>query len=217
MMRRFPDSHNALAADPVPWALWLAASRLVHKIKSFLLGILFRAPRLYLGPRCLVRGSRFIKFGTGVCATSNLWIEAVSCYRGERFQPMLEIGDGVSFSHGVRIFCVERVVIQRNVLMGSNIYISDGSHGSYRGADQSEPAEAPAHRCLTATGPVLIAENVWIGDNAVVLGPVNIGQGTVIGANSVVRGDVPPNCIMAGSPAKLVKQFDATSRQWVRV
>jgi lipopolysaccharide O-acetyltransferase len=101
--------------------------------------------------------------------------------------------------------------------MGSNVYIADGSHGSYRGSDQSDPLEPPADRRLAATGPVRIDENVWIGDNVVILGPANVGYGAVIGANSVVRGDVPPNCIVAGAPAKPVKQFDASSRQWERV
>src|ERR1019366_7827518 len=89
---------NATASDPLPWALWLLATRMVHKLKSLALAILFRAPGIYLGPRCLVRGSKFIKFGAGVYATSNLWLEAVTAYRDQRFNPNIAIGDGVSFS-----------------------------------------------------------------------------------------------------------------------
>jgi acetyltransferase-like isoleucine patch superfamily enzyme len=207
---------NATSSDPLPWALWLLASRMVHKLKSLGLAILFRAPGIYLGPRCLVRGSKFMQFGRGVYATSNLWLEAVTAYREQRFNPKIAIGDGVSFSDGVHISCIERIAIGNHVLMGSNIYISDHNHGLYKGAAQSQPSEPPAHRHLGGGGPVTIADNVWIGDNVVVLGPANIGSGAILAANSVVRGDVPPGAIVGGIPARILKQFQAATGAWER-
>jgi acetyltransferase-like isoleucine patch superfamily enzyme len=205
---------NATASDPLPWALWLLASRMVHKAKSLCLARLFRAPGIYLGPRCLVRGSKFMQFGRGVYATSNLWLEAVTAYRDQKFSPHIAIGDSVSFSDGVHISCIERIAIGNHVLMGSHIYISDHNHGLYKGAAQSPPSDPPTHRQLGGGGPVVIADNVWIGDNVVVLGPANIGSGAILAANSVVRGDVPPGAIVGGIPARILKQFQPATGAW---
>lgn len=58
-------------------------------------------------------------------------------------------------------------------------------------------------------GDVIIGNDVWVGDGALILSGVNIGDGAVIGARSVVTRDVPPYCIVAGNPAKFIKKrFD---------
>jgi galactoside O-acetyltransferase len=56
--------------------------------------------------------------------------------------------------------------------------------------------------------PVIIGKRVWIGFNAIVLKGVTIGEGAVIGAGSVVTRDVPPYCIVAGNPARIVREMD---------
>lgn len=165
----------------------------------------------------MIKGSRDIKFGRGVYANSGLWLEAVTRYRDQHFDPTIVIGDGVSFSHGVHITCIERIVVGNNVLMGSRVYISDHNHGSYKGDAQSHPSELPAQRHLAGGGPVVIGNNVWIGDNVVVLGPANIGDSAILAANSVVCGDVPPETIVGGIPARALKRFEPSSGKWNRV
>ena len=205
---------RATSADPLPWALWLLACRLLHKSKSFCLALLFRAPRLYLGPRCLVRGSKFMKFGAGVNAASDLWLEAVPSYCDQKFSPSVVLGNGVSFSTGVHISCIEQIIVGNDVLMGSHIYISDHNHGLYKGEVQSQPSEPPACRRYGGGGPVVIGDNVWIGDNVVILGPATIGNGAILAANSVVRGNVAAETIVGGIPARILKQFQSASRTW---
>lgn len=56
------------------------------------------------------------------------------------------------------------------------------------------------------TAPVHIGENVWIGMNATILKGVTIGEGAIIAAGAVVTKDVPPRCLAAGVPAKIVKE-----------
>jgi lipopolysaccharide O-acetyltransferase len=63
----------------------------------------------------------------------------------------------------------------------------------------------------------VIGENVWIGDNSVILGPATIGRGAIVGANSVVRGVVPPDTIVAGAPAKPIKIFNPKTGTWDKV
>lgn len=50
--------------------------------------------------------------------------------------------------------------------------------------------------------------------NSVILGGTNIGKNSVIAANSVVRGHYPDNCVIAGSPAKIVKRYNKNTGNW---
>lgn len=55
--------------------------------------------------------------------------------------------------------------------------------------------------------PITIGEDCWICGNVIVLAGVTIGNGSVVGAGSVVTKDVPPNCVVAGSPARIIKRL----------
>ena len=68
--------------------------------------------------------------------------------------------------------------------------------------------EAPAASDMTFKGNTVIGNDVWIGQNAVILPGVNIGDGAIIGANSVVGSNVAPYTIVAGNPAKIVRTID---------
>ena len=55
--------------------------------------------------------------------------------------------------------------------------------------------------------PVVIEDKVWIGINATILPGVRVGYGAIIGANSVVTKDVPPMTVVAGNPARTIKEL----------
>jgi lipopolysaccharide O-acetyltransferase len=201
-------------ANPTGIALLLIAGRSWNRVTSSVIAILLRAPGLRLGPGCRIIGGRYISIGRDVYAERNLWLEAVTSYRSQSFLPNIAIGDHVSFSDGVHISSITSIEIGSYSLFGSRIYVSDHNHGMYRGELQSTPEEAPAHRLLGGGGPVVIGENVWIGDNSVIIGPATIGRGAIVGANSVVRGVVPSNTIVAGAPAKPIKIFNPKTGSW---
>lgn len=200
--------------NPVGTAVPLVVGRLWHKTKSALMGSFLGAHRLYLGPGCRVIGGKHIAFGRGIFIERNLWLEAVTVYRSQRFDPKITIGDYVCFSDGVHISAILSIAIGKHTLFGSRIYVSDHNHGAYRGEIPSRPDEPPAHRALGGGGPVVIGENVWVGDNSVIIGPATIGSGAIIGANSVVRGIVPTNTMVAGAPAKPIKAFNFKTGTW---
>ena len=181
---------------------------------SSVMAFLLKAPGLQLGPGCRIIGGRHISFGRNIYVERNLWLEAVTSYRSQRFNPEITIGDHVCFSDGVHISSIASIAIGSHSLFGSRIYVSDHNHGIYRGEPQSSPEEAPANRLLGGGGPVVIGENVWIGDNSVIIGPATIGRGAIVGANSVVRGVVPSNTIVAGAPAKPIKIFNSKTGSW---
>ena len=61
--------------------------------------------------------------------------------------------------------------------------------------------------------PIDIADHVWIGMNCCILKGVSIGRGSIVAAGSVVTRSVPPNCLVAGVPARLVKRLDEADGQ----
>ena len=89
-------------------------------------------------------------------------------------------------------------------------------HGDYSDSEKmSDPYEHPKDRKLSAK-PVIIHDDVWIGEMVSVLPGVEIGRGAIIGANSVVTKSVPEYSIVAGNPAKIIKRFDFESMEWKR-
>jgi lipopolysaccharide O-acetyltransferase len=200
--------------NPAGIALSLFAGRSWSRITSSVMAFQLKAPGLRLGPGCRIIGGRHISFGKDIYVERNLWLEAVTSYRSQQFQPKIAIGDRVSFSDGVHISSIASIAIGSHSLFGSRIYVSDHNHGIYRGEVQSSPEEAPANRFLGGGGPVVIGENVWIGDNSVIIGPATIGNGAIVGANSVVRGVVASNTIVAGTPARPIKVFNSKTGVW---
>ena len=157
--------------------------------------------------------------GKNFSAGRGLWLEAVTEYSvaGQNFSPQLIIGDHVSVGEYVHIGCNHRIVIGDDVLMGSKIYITDHNHGVYRGDNADSPAIPPADRRLTEGERVEIGARCWIGEFVTILPGVTIGEGCIIGSHSTVTHDIPANSIAVGSPARVVKVWDETLGQWVKV
>lgn len=108
------------------------------------------------------------------------------------------IGDHVLISPGVRISAANSIKIADSCMLASNVYISDSDwHGIY---DRSMTPDE--------TGKVILNNNVWIGDSAIICKGVTIGENTIIGAGAVVTCDIPSDVIAAGNPAKIIKHLD---------
>lgn len=114
----------------------------------------------------------------------------------------------------MHISSIEKVEIGDNVLMASFVYISDNSHGCYKGIEQDIPPTIPPIKRKYFVSPVSIGRNVWIGENVMIMPGVDIGEGSVIGAHSVVTKSIPANSIAVGSPAKVIKQYSPSLKMW---
>jgi len=110
----------------------------------------------------------------------------------------IEIGRYCLITPGVRIMAAKKISIGDSCMIAHGAYISDADwHGIY---DRAEP--------VGKASPVILEDNVWIGDGAVICKGVTIGMNSIIGAGSVVTKDVPSNSVFAGNPAKLVKTIE---------
>ncbi len=92
------------------------------------------------------------------------------------------------------------------ITCGSEIHIGKNVHiareASIRDYD-GHYIESPSYRTAK---PVYIGDNVWIGYRALIMKGVTIGEGSIIAANAVVTKDVPPHCIVAGNPARIIRR-----------
>ena len=174
--------------------------------------IFFRSARLVRLPFD-IRNKKFIEIGKGFTTGPGCRIEAYPATS----KKVLYIGENVQMNDYVHITAVESVIIGNNVLMASKIYISDSSHGSYIGnTNDSHPDSIPSERPLS-TKPVVIKDNVWLGEFVSVLPGVTIGKGTIVGANSVVSKSLPDYVIAVGSPAKPIKKFNFEINKWEKI
>lgn len=124
----------------------------------------------------------------------------------------LIIGDNCEMGDMTHIVAHEKVEIGNNVLIASKCFISDTSHGIYKGDDQDSPDTPPNQRKLV-TKPVKIGSNVWIGENAVILAGAEIGDGCIIGANSVISKKIPGGCIVVESN-RIIKKYNDSEKTW---
>jgi len=130
---------------------------------------------------------------------------------------LIRIGADVAMNDYVHIGAVESVIIGDRVLIASKVFISDHDHGGYgKGGIHSDPRVAPRERKLTAS-PVVIEDDVWLGEFVSVLAGVRIGKGSVIGTMSTVTRDIPPYSVAVGSPARVIKQFNFATGMWEQV
>ena len=162
-----------------------------------------------------IRGSNSINWGKKFTSGVNLRIDADPInYKFNKI--VLTIGNNVEVNDYVHIGAVENVYIGNNVLIASKVFISDHNHGSYSGEFHSSPEVEPSERPIVSS-PVIIEDNVWIGEFASILPGVTIGKGSIIGANSVVSKSIPPFCIAVGIPAKIIKQFNFNTNKWEKI
>jgi acetyltransferase-like isoleucine patch superfamily enzyme len=177
-------------------------------LRAILLSFIFNKKMKRIGKRIKFFGARYFNVGDGFCVGDYCWLEAVTVYRGEHFQPSVNIGSDVKISDNVHISCVYSIHIGDGVLIGSNVYIGDHSHGSTLLSDvRGEFNIPPADRHLDDIESIYIGNNVWIGNGAVILAGAWIADGSIIGANSVVKGKFESRAIIAGIPAKEVRKI----------
>nr|NYT99825.1 acyltransferase [Stenotrophomonas sp. SbOxS2] len=144
--------------------------------------------------------------GIDLAVGDNCWFQAVDSYKGSIYQPRITIGAASMFGNNVHISAIKSITIGKDCLLGSNIYIGDHSHGSTRQGciDLDIP---PAQRALGDACDIVIGERVWVGDGAVILAGSTIADGCIIGANSVVKGKFENAAVIAGAPARVIKEL----------
>lgn len=155
----------------------------------------------YLGKPVYIKGSKRIFIGKKVRIFPNVRIEV----HGE--ESKLLIGDNVGIAQNVHITCGSTLIIGKNSTILANVFITNIDH------DYTE-LDIPILEQKNIIKETIIGENCFIGIGAAIQAGTILGKQCIVGTNSVVRGTFPDYCVIAGNPAKIIKQFNFDTQKW---
>lgn len=119
------------------------------------------------------------------------------------FTPIyINYGPGVSFgsdcflNFGCTLLALGGITIEDDVFIGPHCVLATEYH-----------PEQPSQRHTLLTKPIVIKQNAWLGANVTVLAGVTIGRNAIVAAGSVVTKDVPDNSVVAGTPARVIREI----------
>ncbi|HDR9481228.1 MULTISPECIES: sugar O-acetyltransferase [Burkholderia] len=111
--------------------------------------------------------------------------------------PDITVGRNVFVNQNCTFYDLGGLDIADDVMIGPNVSLITSGH----------PLEPSKRRAAVVAKPIAIGRNVWIGAGATVIGGVTVGENAVIGAGAVVTRDVPPNTLVGGNPAKVIRSI----------
>lgn len=121
-----------------------------------------------------------------------------------------------SFIGGSSIICSEKISIGSDVLISWGCTIVDHNSHSLIFQERKDDVKNWFNGCKNWTtvikNPIVIENKSWIGFNTIILKGVTVGEGAIVGAGSVVTKDVPPYTIVAGNPARIIREIPENER-----
>ncbi len=115
----------------------------------------------------------------------------------------ITLGEGTYLNFNCNFVDDGEIKIGAKVMFGPAVTIATVGHPTN-----------PKLREYMYTDPVEIGDNCWIGGGVVICPGVTIGENTIIGAGSVVTKDIPANCIAAGNPCRVIREFDERDEKY---
>ena len=160
-------------------------------------------------PTGALYGERWIEIGAGTMIAAQVSLSAGMVPGQDLGEvPLMRIGDRCLIGRGSHIVAHHSIVIGDDVYTGPYVYITDQNHG------YADP-ETPIGRQWPSNAAVSIGAGSWLGAGVIVLPGSVIGRNVVVAAGSVVRGAVPDCCVVAGVPARVVREY-VTGNGWTR-
>jgi len=202
--RRTLGRWNRAATASVVHAAWRATQRAGTITAESAAGQRFAA----FGPRSLmafptgaVFGEQWIVIGDETMIAEQVTLSA-GMMPGHDLgdEPVLRLGDRCVIGRGSHIVAHQSVQIGDDVFTGPYVYITDQNHA------YADP-DLPIGRQWPVNAAVSIGSGTWLGAGAVILPGACIGRNVVVAAGSVVRGTIPDRCVVAGVPARIVREY----------
>jgi acetyltransferase-like isoleucine patch superfamily enzyme len=109
----------------------------------------------------------------------------------------IRVGHNVFVNQNCTFYDLGGLDIADDVMIGPNVSIITAGH----------PLEPSQRRAATIGKPIVIERNVWIAAGATIIGGVTVGENSVVAAGSVVTSDVPPNTLVGGNPARVIRSI----------
>lgn len=154
-------------------------------------------------PPAVIEGANHIVVGDDVLVMEHARLTAA---RASASPPRLVLGDRVRLARFATVVATSEVVIEAEVSTSDNVVVTDDwACGLVAGATPPPPPGRPT----------VVERGAYLGCNSIVLPGVRIGAGAFVGEGAVVSDDVAPRSVVYGSPALVVRRFDAATRAWL--
>jgi acetyltransferase-like isoleucine patch superfamily enzyme len=189
VLLRFMRRHGMLSRKYARLLLRLAAWKLRLRGRLQLDGFAFIGPgcRLEVGPNAVLELGRWSWLGHGC---------KIRCHEG-----VVSIGAKTVLGQECTISAYQHVSIGRECVIADRVMLIDFDHGMVE-------VDRPIRLQGIYKRDVRVGHNVWIGYGACILRGVTVGDNAVIGSNAVVTNDVPPNAVVGGVPARVIRMRD---------
>lgn len=123
----------------------------------------------------------------------------------------IRVGKGCFVNYGCTFLDVAPITLGDGVWLGANVTLATPNHPFL--AEERLPAHYPdGYHDLEYASPITIQDGCWICSGAIICGGVTIGKNSIVAAGAVVNRDVPPNSIVAGVPAKVLRSIGEGDR-----
>jgi len=160
-------------------------------------------------PTGSVYGERWIEVGDSTMLAANVTLCAGMAPGHDLGPaPVLRLGNRCVIGRGSHIVAHHSIEIGDDVYTGPYVYITDKNH-SYEDPDIPIGAQWPVNAAVS------IGSGSWLGTGAVILPGCVIGRNVVVAAGAVVRGKVPDRCVVAGVPARVIREY-VPGAGWIR-
>lgn len=147
-------------------------------------------------------GREGIELGDDVSLREQAWVQVTS--RLDQPGVGLKIGNGTYIGPRCVLGAGGGIRIGARVLFGAGVQVLAEDH------EFDDPADSIVAQGVRRRG-IVIEDDAWVGNSAIVLDGVTVGKGAVVGAGAVVTRDVPANAIVAGNPARVIRTRGAAS------
>jgi acetyltransferase-like isoleucine patch superfamily enzyme len=205
------NSRQETREDPLA-----AFSRLKNKLHS--LWLAWTYPFASIGANVSVHYScdlprsraKYIRIGNRVKLAREVWLNIPNVSICN--EPAIILEDGCGIGRRSVISAKNQIHIMRDTIFAPSVLVMDHNHAF---EDVTVPI---ARQPMTQGGTIRIEEGCWVGFGAAIMcsrGELVIGRGSVVGANAVVSRSVPAYSVVAGNPARIVKQYDPEKKIWV--
>jgi acetyltransferase-like isoleucine patch superfamily enzyme len=185
--------------------------QLIDKLR----GYFFPGTMAHIGSGSRIKGRVERRHPGGVICIGNDCLLAATLVVESSFSK-IEIGNNVFMGGGTLVDCLERVSIEDDVLISYQVIIMDSDNHSLRATERV--GDLARWRRGTYSwdnverAPVIIRKKAWIGARAMILKGVEVGEGGVVASGAVVTRSVPPYTIVAGNPARVIRELGLHER-----
>jgi len=191
---------------------WRVVAFLEWMLKLAYIEPLFRARCDVVGQGLRIERMPFVTGKGRITLGSNVYISGllnVGFHHRFPEEPELCIGDGTFIGHGAGFNMARGIRIGNHCLIASFVTIMDNDGHPIEAERRRRGEKIDEHQAAC----VIIGDDVWIGTGAIILKGVSIGDRAIVGARAVVTKSVPSDAVVAGNPARLVKQLQPLNEE----